>query len=96
VNPELILRVAIPTSLRDDVLHVCHTDMQAGHQGVNRTFERLRQEYHWPRMFQTVQQYVRTCVDCSTGKGVPPYKGTSPGNIVARFPFHVVSNGFHH
>ena len=93
-NPELMLRLVVPSSLRQDVLHMCHNDAQSGLQGVNRTYDRLRQEYYWQGMFQDVQTYIKECVDCSTGKGKPTAKGESPGNIVAEYPFEVVSMDF--
>ena len=95
VGPGLVSRVVVPASLQEDILHMCHADMQGGHQGVNRTFERLKREYHWSGMYQSVQNYVKRCVDCSTGKdGASRNKGPSPGNIVAEYPFQVVSMDF--
>jgi hypothetical protein len=94
-GPGLVSRVVIPASMQQDVLHMCHADAQGGHQGVNRTFERLKKDYHWFGMYQSVQSYVKSCVDCSTGKDVVSRsKGKSPGNIVAEYPFQVVSMDF--
>jgi hypothetical protein len=75
-------------------LHMAHTDAQAGHQGANRTFERLRPDYYWPGMYKDVQLYIRNCVDCTTGKGKPTTRASSPGNIIAEYPFQVVSMDF--
>jgi hypothetical protein len=91
----LIARVVVPASLQADVLHMCHSDLQGGHQGVNRTYERLKKEFHWSGMYQAVQDYVKDCVDCSTGKdGGTRNRGKSPGNLEAEYPFQVVSMDF--
>ncbi|KAE9013489.1 hypothetical protein PR001_g15397 [Phytophthora rubi] len=45
------LRLVVPAGLREDLLHMCHEDFQGGHQGITRTFERLRREYYWLGMY---------------------------------------------
>jgi len=88
------LRLVVLTSLRDDLLHRSHEDFQGAHQGITRTFERLRQEYYWPGMYADVERFVKECVDCVTAKGAPPNPGPSPGNLLATRPFEVVSMDF--
>ena len=79
---EQTLRLVIPTSLKNDVLHSCHKEVSAGHQGVKRTYHRLRRLYYWRGMFKDVSEYVKGCDDCNTGKGSPEFTGGSPGNIL--------------
>ncbi|OWZ02641.1 reverse transcriptase [Phytophthora megakarya] len=76
------------------MLHYSHEDFQGGHQGINRTFERLRSEFYCIGMYADVQKFVRECVDCASAKGRPPVLGPSPGNIEQRYPFEVVSLDF--
>ncbi|GMF68824.1 unnamed protein product [Phytophthora fragariaefolia] len=87
-------RLVIPDSLRSDMLHYAHEDFQGGHQGITRTYEKLRSEFYWPGMYADVEHYVKECVDCASGKGRPPNEGPSPGNIEPRRPFEVVSMDF--
>ena len=88
-------RLVVPAVLREDVLHAYHVGLAAGgHQGVGRTFEKLRAKYYWVGMYADVENFVASCVDCATGKGNPKYAGTSPGNIVASRPFQVVTMDF--
>lgn len=87
-------RLVVPVSMRADVLHMCHTDVQGGHQGVTRTYQRAKQEYYWLGMFKDVEQYVGECVDCVTSKGRPRNPGPSPGNLAPEYPFQVVSMDF--
>ena len=91
---ELTLRPVVPSNMQHDVLHQCHDDVQGGHQGITRTYDRVRQEYFWVGMYADVVRYVTDCVDCATSQGIPPDPGESPGNIMAEYPFHIVSMDF--
>jgi hypothetical protein len=88
------LRLVVPEGLRSDMLHYAHEDFQGGHQGVTRTFEKLRSEFYWRSMYADVQRFVEECFDCASGKGRPPNAGPSPGNIEPRRPFEAVSMDF--
>ncbi|OWZ06782.1 reverse transcriptase [Phytophthora megakarya] len=72
------LRLVVPSSLREDMLHHAHEDFQGGYQGITRTHEKLRTEFYWPGI----------------GKGAPPNAGPLPGNIEPRYPFEAVSMDF--
>ena len=41
---------AVPGSLRDLVLHMCHDDVTAGHLGFNKTYQKIRDRFWWPRL----------------------------------------------
>ncbi|GMF64838.1 unnamed protein product [Phytophthora lilii] len=87
-------RLVVPNGLRPDMLHYAHEDYQGGHQGITRTYERLRSEFYWPGMYSDVECFVKECVDCQSGKGRLPNPGPSPGNIEPRRSFEVVSMDF--
>lgn len=87
-------RLVVPSSMRNDVLHMCHANFQGGHQGVTRTYERAKREFFWVGLFRDVERYVGACVDCVTSKGLPRNPGPSPGNIVPEYPFQIVSMDF--
>ncbi|OWZ04917.1 reverse transcriptase [Phytophthora megakarya] len=42
-----LLRLAVPETLQSDVLHHYHTTLEGGHQGVGRTYQRIRDRFHW-------------------------------------------------
>ncbi|POM57600.1 Hypothetical protein PHPALM_37864, partial [Phytophthora palmivora] len=65
-----------------------------GHQGITRTYEKLRSEFYWHGMYADVEGFVKECVDRASGKGRPQNPGPSPGNIEPRRPFEVVSMDF--
>jgi hypothetical protein len=91
---EELARLVVPVEMRHDVMHMHHADLQGGHQGIQRTYQRLTQEYYWRGMFQDVEAFVGECVDCATAKGAPLARGPSPGNVSPEYPFHVVSMDF--
>ena len=43
----LTARLVIPEALQTDVLHHYHTSLEGGHQGVGRTYYRIRRYRHW-------------------------------------------------
>ena len=77
--------------LQRDFLHHYHTSLEGGHQGIGRTYQRIRARFHWRGLYRSVQQYVGECVDCETGKGSPCEHGGSPGNLQATYPFHILA-----
>ncbi|KAH9724161.1 hypothetical protein KPL70_007389 [Citrus sinensis] len=51
--------VVVPPALRDQLLHEFHDSKVAGHSGVLRTFKRLAQQFYWPSMYKSVQEYIQ-------------------------------------
>ncbi|GMF40035.1 unnamed protein product [Phytophthora fragariaefolia] len=67
---DLVTRLVIPETLHN------HTSLEGGHQGIGRTYQRIRTHIHWRGLYRSVQQYVGQCVDCETGKGRPAIEGS--------------------
>ncbi|ESK81116.1 retrotransposon nucleocapsid protein [Moniliophthora roreri MCA 2997] len=63
-------RIFVP--LADDLcLQVCkhhHDHVLASHFGQNRTLAIIRRSYTWPRIWDFVKDYVRSCTDCGRNK----------------------------
>lgn len=72
-NTKEAFLLVVPSSMRAEVLYACHDEASAGHLGVSRTVSRIREKYFWPKLLQTVQQYVRSCRECQRRK-TPPLK----------------------
>ncbi|OWZ11927.1 reverse transcriptase [Phytophthora megakarya] len=85
------VRLVVPESLQQDFLHHYHTSQEGGHEGVWRTYRRIRTRFHWRNLNRSVQRYVGECTDCETGKGKPTDQGRSPGNVQGTYPFQVIS-----
>jgi hypothetical protein len=43
-----------------------------GHQGIQRTYERLNLYVSWPNMFKEVEDYIRKCQVCQLNKQTLP------------------------
>ncbi|GMF53867.1 unnamed protein product [Phytophthora fragariaefolia] len=86
-----LMKLVVPETLQQDVLHHYHVSLEGGHQGIGRTYLRIRSHFHWRGLYRSVQRYVGECVDCETGKDRPTIQGESPGNIQATYPFQVIA-----
>ncbi|GMF22525.1 unnamed protein product [Phytophthora fragariaefolia] len=91
---EIALRLVVPTTMVQEVLQNCHDALEGAHQGVVRTYQRVKLDYFWIGLYADVEKHVRPCPDCSSSKSRPYLRGHSPGNILAELPFQLVSMDF--
>ena len=61
--------VVVPKSLQQCFLAEAHE--HAGHQGVERTLDRLMQNAYWVGMAKDVGQYCSCCIKCQITKAPP-------------------------
>lgn len=59
---ERLWTLCVPTEKRLEVLKEHHDDYS--HQGVWKTYHRVKMYYYWPDMQESVYQYVRKCSIC--------------------------------
>jgi hypothetical protein len=57
-----------PQSLIQDVIAENHNPFFVAHPGNKRTFELISLRYWWPKMRQSVEEYVMRCDKCQTWK----------------------------
>ncbi len=62
-----------PKVLHYELLRAGHSSRFSGHGGVDKTIQRLRQQYWWPTIATDVQNFVRTCEICQSRKDPPHY-----------------------
>ncbi|CAF4574062.1 unnamed protein product [Rotaria sp. Silwood1] len=55
----------LPASLIPDVLFLYHDHPMSGHFGVTRTFHKVREEFFFPRMYDHIKRYIRSCSACA-------------------------------
>ena len=55
-------------NIKKRILHDNHDSKLAGHFSIFKTLERLKQNYHWPKIAEEVQDYVRSCDTCQRNK----------------------------
>ncbi|KAE8956077.1 hypothetical protein PR001_g31862, partial [Phytophthora rubi] len=63
---EVKLRLVVPTTMIQEVLQNCHDSLEGGHQGVVRTYQRVKRDYYWLGLYADVERHVKSCPDCST------------------------------
>ncbi|GMF50605.1 unnamed protein product [Phytophthora fragariaefolia] len=91
---ETVPRLLVPTSMVQEVLQSCHDSLEGGHQGIVRTFHRVKADYYWIGLYADVERHVRSCPDCSSSKSRPQLRGYSPGNILAERSLQIVPMDF--
>ena len=90
-----MVRIVVPLALQKDILAAYHDELGAGcHQGISKTYAKIKKYYYWKGLYADVERYVTNCLDCQSARGKPHYMGISPGNIVATRPFQVLAMDF--
>jgi hypothetical protein len=85
-----VQQTVLPSTLRPDILFELHDRM--GHQGIDRTFQLLRQRVYWPKMLTDVQDYVAHCSVCQLAKDKhTPIPSTT---IVTHRPLEILAIDF--
>jgi len=64
VEGQKVCQLCVPEYNRNTVLQLAHDSVFGGHLAERKTPERIRLSFHWPRLRQSVKQYVTTCHDC--------------------------------
>ena len=59
-------RLVVPDvdSLRTYLIREIHDSVSTAHPGVGKTYLLMAKQYYWPRMQETIAQYVRNCHAC--------------------------------
>ena len=79
-EPSLVL--CIPEKYIPTVLYQYHTPLLAGHPGVIKLYDTIKQRYYFPGMFNLVREFVEGCLECQSMKG----KTDGPRIQYARIP----------
>jgi len=59
----------VPTQQRASVFSYVHDDpVNGGHQGRDKTVERMRRHFYWPKMHEYVAEQIATCETCQLAK----------------------------
>ena len=58
--------LCIPEKYIPSILHVYHDLYLAGHQGINKMHDTLRQLYYFPNMYDCIRKYLISCHNCQS------------------------------
>lgn len=64
-----------PSEIKE-ILNTFHCNPLGGHQGVAKTYYRIKKQYRWPNMLKDVAEYIKKCPKCQKNKHSP--EGRSP------------------
>jgi hypothetical protein len=80
VNPLLqsSMVVVLPKMCRLAAMRLAHDDGMAGHFGVMKTVERLRDKFYWPELAIDAMNYCKSCDVCAVHKRDYALKGSYP------------------
>ena len=56
-------RVILPDQT-ELILFNLHKDQIGAHLGIDATYEKLKERYYWPKMYESVAQYIKSCDNC--------------------------------
>ena len=59
-------KYVVPKSLRGRVLFFCHDHPTSGHYAVQRTLDRFKERFFWPKALIDVDNWVRSCRKCNS------------------------------
>jgi transposase InsO family protein len=85
-------QIVLPECLKDVVLQSLHDEN--GHQGIERTFNLIRQRCFWPQMFKDIRSYCQRCERCAVSKIPPPKIHANMGHLSASEPLECVAIDF--
>ena len=84
------IRLAVPKSLIERCLKMCHDDMGGGHLGFKKTWPKLRDRFYWKNMYSDTFRWLKSCTVCAKRKNPQVSKiGLNPINV-AEHPFHMM------
>ena len=70
-------QLVVPKAIRSDVLSLAHDIPSSGHLATEKMLDRLRRRFYWPKMNDSVKQYVVECDKC-TARKTPKGKRHAP------------------
>ena len=73
-DSELITVPVLPRTLQQEALHQAHNTPSSGHQGQDKTLQRLRLDAYWVGMASDVTKHCQKCTTCQQAKLPTPPK----------------------
>ena len=63
-NKSDVTQLVVPNELRRSVLKLAHDSIMSGHEGINKTVDRVLSQFWWPGVQGDVTRYCRSCDVC--------------------------------
>ena len=90
-RPNIYCQLVVPASIRNEILQSCHDDPLSGHLGFKKTYNKLRERFHWKHMYSDCDFWCKSCIDCATKKTPKQLSKAPLLPIPANYPFEKVA-----
>jgi hypothetical protein len=77
--------------LRDKIIGLHHDPAIVGHPGENRTQELVERNYWWPRIGNSVSEYIKSCEACQRSRVLRYQQGKLNPHKIAEGPWQIIS-----
>ena len=67
----MVLQQIVSPSMTQEILSACHSSPTAGHLGVAKTSEKIKQRFYWPALQEDTKLFVSRCPECQKRTGPP-------------------------
>ena len=81
--PNLVL--CIPESYIPHIIYLYHDNILGGHQGVDRMYWTIRENFYFPNMLPCIHKYVLCCQTCQSRRDKDPITGVHYARIPVNF-----------
>ena len=71
-NNSSVIQLLVPRKLREEVLKDLHEGSMAGHLGVHKTLNRVKERFYWPGYHDDVYNWCKSCSVCARVKSPAP------------------------
>ena len=82
-------QLVVPSSMKNTVL--THLHNMAGHLGIHKTSEKIKERFYWPGYKEDIVNWVHTCQTCQKRNPPQPSPQAPLGTIKTHRPFEKVS-----
>ncbi len=66
-------RAVVPRAMAKAIIKEAHDSALGGHQGIARTYERIKEDLWWPKMMEDIVLHTQQCMTCqATSTKAPP------------------------
>ncbi|OWZ19428.1 reverse transcriptase [Phytophthora megakarya] len=69
-----MMRLVVSETLQQDILHHYHASLQGGHQGIGRTYDRIRDHFHWSGLYKSNVLIVKQAKDDLGSRATYPFQ----------------------
>ena len=63
-NSRALNQVVVPQPLRERVMDVAHDSIMGGHMGLQKTLDKITNNFYWPGIHGDVTRFCRSCDIC--------------------------------